>query len=58
MTDALAALRASTGALHDAIVGAYNDALVPIYHVVVPLLVVATVMLMFIREDKLKETID
>lgn len=46
------------GPLHDAIVSAYNDALVPIYHVVVPLLVVATVMLMFIREDKLKETID
>ena len=46
------------GPLHDAIVGAYNDALVPIYHVVVPLLLVATVMLLFIREDKLKETID
>lgn len=46
------------GPLHDAIVGAYNDALVPIYHVVVPLILIATVMLIFIREDKLKETID
>ena len=46
------------GPLHDAIVGAYNDALVPIYHVVVPLILVATVMLVFLREDKLKETID
>ena len=46
------------GPLHDAIVGAYNDALVPIYHVVVPLILVATVMLVFLREDTLKETID
>ena len=46
------------GPLHDAIVGAYNDALVPIYHMVVPLILVATVLLLFVREDTLKETVD
>ena len=46
------------GPLHDAIVGSYNDALVPIYLAVVPLLLVATALLLFIREDTLKETID
>ena len=46
------------GPLHDAIVGSYNDALIPIYHVVVPLVLLATVLLLFIREDTLKETVD
>ncbi|MDO8393256.1 MAG: MDR family MFS transporter [Dietzia sp.] len=46
------------GPLHDAIVGSYNDALVPIFLVVVPLLLIATVLLLFIREDPLKETVD
>lgn len=46
------------GPLHDAIVGSYNDALVPIYHYVVPMVVLATVLLLFLREDELKETID
>lgn len=42
---------------HEAITGAYNDALVPIYHLVVPLVLAATVILLFVREDALKETI-
>lgn len=46
------------GPLHDAIVASYNDALVPIYHMVVPLILVATVLLLFVREDTLKETVD
>lgn len=46
------------GPLHDVIVGSYNDALVPIYHLVVPLVLLATVLLLFIREDALKETIE
>lgn len=45
------------GPLHDAIVGSYNDALVPIYHFVVPMVVLATVLLLFLREDELKETV-
>ncbi len=45
-------------ALQRAIVGSYNDALVPIYHFVVPLVLVATVLLVFLREDTLRETID
>jgi len=45
-------------ALHDAITGAYNDALVPIYHYVIPLVLAATVILLFVREDALKETIE
>ena len=51
-------LAALPGPLHDAIVSSYNDALVPIYHVVVPLILVATVLLLFVREDTLKETVD
>lgn len=46
------------GPLHDAIVASYNDALVPIFLVVVPIILVATVMLLFLREDPLKETIE
>ena len=42
---------------YDAIVGAYTTPW-SIYHVVVPLILVATVMLVFLREDTLKETID
>lgn len=44
--------------LHDVIVGSYNDALVPIYHVLVPLVLLATVLLLFVREDTLKETVE
>lgn len=46
------------GPLHDAIVSSYNDALVPIYHMVVPLVLIAALLLVFIREDTLKETIE
>ncbi|MDV8000500.1 MDR family MFS transporter [Rhodococcus sp. IEGM 1408] len=45
------------GPLHEAIVASYNDALVPIYHFVVPLVVLATIFLLFLREDELKETV-
>jgi EmrB/QacA subfamily drug resistance transporter len=53
--EALAGLPAP---LHAAVAGAYNDALVPVYHLVVPLVVVAAVLLVFLREDTLKETIE
>lgn len=46
------------GPLHEAIAGSYNDALVPIYLVMVPLVLVAAVLLVFLREDALRETIE
>ena len=46
------------GPIHDAIVSSYNDALVPIFHLIVPLILLGTVLLLFLREDALKETID
>ena len=46
------------GPLHDAVATSYNDALVPIYHLVLPLALVAAVLLLFVREDALRETID
>lgn len=52
------ALAALPGPLHDAIAGSYNDALVPIYLVMVPLVLVATLLLAFLREDSLRETIE
>ena len=48
----------TTAPIHDAIVSSYNDALVPIFHLIVPLILVGTVMLLFLREDALKETVD
>ena len=51
-------LAALPGPIHDAIMSSYNDALVPIYHMVVPMILLATVLLLFIREDKLKDAID
>lgn len=46
------------GALHDAVTGSYNDALVPIFTVLIPFAVVAGVVLIFTREEKLKETVE
>jgi len=44
--------------VHDMIVGAYNDALVPIFLWVVPLLIAAVIILMFVQEKKLATRID
>lgn len=52
------ALGGLPGPLHDAIAGSYNDALVPIYLVMVPLVLVAAALLVFLREDKLRETVE
>lgn len=46
------------GPLHDAISHSYNEALVPIYLVMAPIVLIATVLLVFLREDALRETID
>lgn len=40
------------------IVGAYSDALTPIYLWLVPCGVIATVLLLFVREDELRTTLD
>lgn len=45
-------------AVRDIIVGAYNDALTPIFLYILPLILVATVLVCFVREDPLKKTID
>lgn len=45
-------------ALHEAIITSYNDALVPIFTVLIPFAVIAGAILFFTREDTLKETID
>jgi EmrB/QacA subfamily drug resistance transporter len=46
------------GPLHEAITTSYNDALVPIFTVLIPLAVVAGVILFFTREEKLKDTVE
>ncbi|MCJ7859192.1 MDR family MFS transporter [Corynebacterium kalidii] len=46
------------GALHEAVITSYNDALVPIFTVLIPLAVVAGVVLLFTRQDKLKDTVE
>lgn len=43
--------------IHDAVVASYNDALVPIFLWVVPLLAIATVILLFIKEIPLATTV-
>lgn len=44
--------------IRDVIVGAYSDALTPIFLAMVPLMIVATVLVIFLREDPLKTTLD
>ena len=46
------------GELHEAVITSYNDALVPIFAVLTPLSVIAAVILLFTRQEKLKETLD
>lgn len=44
--------------LREAVMVSYNDALTPVFLLMVPLAVFALVLMVTIREDKLKETID
>ncbi|HWU58385.1 MAG TPA: MDR family MFS transporter [Microbacteriaceae bacterium] len=46
------------GAVRDIIVGSYNDALTPVFLYMVPLVIVAMILLMFIKEVPLATTID
>ncbi|WEG09323.1 MDR family MFS transporter [Microbacterium horticulturae] len=45
-------------AIRDIVVGAYNDALTPIFLYILPLVLVATVLVCFVKEVPLKKTID
>jgi hypothetical protein len=44
--------------LREIIVGAYNDALTPIFLYILPLVLLATVLVCFVKEVPLKKTID
>lgn len=44
--------------IREAIQLSYNDALTPVFLLLVPVAALAAVLLFFIREDQLKETID
>lgn len=46
------------GAVRDIIVGAYNDALTPVFLYMVPLMLIATLLLVFIKEKPLATTIE
>jgi hypothetical protein len=45
-------------AVRDIIVGSYNDALTPVFLYMVPLVIIAMILLMFIKEVPLATTID
>lgn len=44
--------------IQDAIVSSYNDALTPVFLMLVPLLAISFVLLLFVKEDKLATTIE
>lgn len=46
------------GPIRDIIVGSYNDALTPIFLYILPLVLIATVLVCFLKEVPLKKTID
>lgn len=46
------------GPLHDAITTSYNDALVPVLGAMAPVAVLAALILVLVRQDTLKETIE
>ena len=45
------------GPIHDVVVSSYNDGLAPVFLMLVPLMGFAALVLAFVREDKLKETL-
>jgi EmrB/QacA subfamily drug resistance transporter len=46
------------GPLHEAITTSYNDALVPIFTVLIPFAIIGGIILLFTREEKLKDTVE
>jgi len=53
-----AAVRDLPDAIRDVIVGAYNDALTPVFLYMVPLVIAAAILLLFIKEKPLATTIE
>jgi EmrB/QacA subfamily drug resistance transporter len=51
-------VKALPSAVRDVIVGAYNDALTPVFLYMVPLMLLATVLLLFVKEKPLATTIE
>jgi EmrB/QacA subfamily drug resistance transporter len=51
-------VQALPAAVKNIIVGAYNDALTPVFLYMVPLMLIATVLLVFVKEKPLATTID
>lgn len=51
-----AAVNALPDALHDVVVGAYNDALTPVFLMLLPMIAVGFVLLLFLREVPLRST--
>lgn len=45
-------------ALHEAVITSYNDALVPVFTMLIPFAVIAAVTLVFTREERLKDTVE
>ncbi|SEB75414.1 drug resistance transporter, EmrB/QacA subfamily [Paramicrobacterium humi] len=52
------AVKSLPEAVRSIIIGAYSDALTPIFLVMVPLMIIAAILICFLREDPLKTTID
>ncbi|MFD5867912.1 MDR family MFS transporter [Corynebacterium sp. NPDC060344] len=46
------------GPIHDIVVSSYNDGFTPVLLMLVPLMATAAIILAFVREDKLKETVE
>lgn len=44
--------------IHDIIIGAYNDALAPVFMYMVPLVLVAVILLMFVKEKPLRTSVE
>lgn len=44
--------------IHDIIIGSYNDALAPVFLYMIPLIVIAVVLLVFVKEVPLRTTVE
>lgn len=44
--------------IHEALISSYNDGLTPIFLVLMPVIILAAIIVFFVREDPLKETVE
>ena len=44
--------------IHEALISSYNDGLTPIFLVLTPVIILAAIIVFFVREDPLKETVE